>query len=214
MVIFVSEPIILKDVEFGKNPKLGSFCLIGQTVEGKELKTSIGRNANIRSHTVIYAGNVIGDNFQTGHHAFIQEENCIGNNVSVGTLSAILRICKIEDNVRIHTSAFIPEYTLIKKGAWIGPCVSITNTLHPTCKEAKKCMKKTFCTIGEEAIIGANSTLLAGITIGKKAIIGAGSVVTEDVAPNAVAVGNPAKVIKKRSDIECPLNLTNKPYAD
>ncbi|MCK5233192.1 MAG: transferase [Candidatus Aenigmarchaeota archaeon] len=213
--MFVSEkPLILNGVELGENSKIGSFCLIGQSVENEELKTIIGVNANIRSHTVIYAGNVIGDNFQTGHHAFIQEKNNIGNNVSIGTLSAILKFCKLDDNVRIHTSAFIPEYTVIKKGAWIGPCVSITNTLHPTCNEAKECMKKTFCIIEEEAIIGANSTLLAGITIGKRAIIGAGSVVTKDVPPNEVVVGNPAKAIKKRSDIECPLNLTDKPYDD
>ena len=55
--------------------------------------------------------------------------------------------------------------------------------------------------IGENAIIGANSTILPGVKIGKKAIVGAGSVVIKDVADNVVVAGNPARVIKTRTDL-------------
>ena len=72
-----------KNVSIGKNPTIGEYVDIGLYPEG--LKTVIGDAATIRSHTVIYAGNKIGNDFQTGHGILIRENNVIGNNVSIGS---------------------------------------------------------------------------------------------------------------------------------
>ena len=73
---------IHKNVILGKNCIIEEFCIIGVPPKGKkdgELKTVIGENAHVRSHTVIYAGNTIGKDFQTGHGTFVREENTIGD---------------------------------------------------------------------------------------------------------------------------------------
>ena len=80
---------------------------------------------------MIYAGNVIGRNFQTGNKVNIRESNRIGDNVSVGTLSVIEHHVEIGDSVRIHTQAFIPEYSVLEEGCWIGPNVVLTNAKYP-----------------------------------------------------------------------------------
>jgi len=170
----------------------------------------IGDNATIRSHTVIYAGNAIGDHFQTGHGALIRENNRIGNNVSVGSHTVIERENVIEDNVRIHTGCFIPEFVVIKKGAWLGPRTTILNVLHPPCPKFEECAKSVV--IEEHAKIGGNVTILPRVTIGRNALIGAGSVVTRDIPPDSVAVGNPARVTKTIKDLDCILGYYDTPY--
>src|SRR3989344_5680717 len=107
-----------KKVVLGKNSKIDEDVILGYPPRGKndgDLATSIGDNAVIRSQTIIYSGNIIGNNFQTGPGVKIREENKIGDGVSVGTLSVVEHHVVIEDNVRIHTQAFIPEYTILKK---------------------------------------------------------------------------------------------------
>jgi len=76
------------------------------------METILGSQALLRSHTVIYAGNIIGDSFQTGNKVNIRELNRIGDNVSVGTLSVIEHHVEIGNNVRIHSQAFIPEFSV------------------------------------------------------------------------------------------------------
>ena len=201
--------MIYKNVEIGKKAKIGSYVEIGVPIKQK-LKTKIGDNANIRSFTAIYAGNKIGNNFSTGHHVLIRELNKIGDNVSIGSFSDIEHHVIIENGVRIHSRAFIPEFSIIKKKAWIGPGVIFTNALHPLCPKVKKCLKGP--TIEENAKIGAGSVILPYVTIGKNSLIGAGSVVTKNIPPNSVAVGNPAKVVKKISEIKCPFGLIKNPY--
>jgi acetyltransferase-like isoleucine patch superfamily enzyme len=193
--------------------EIGDFCIIGLPPKGKaegELVTRIGKNAVIRSHTVIYAGNEIGDHFNTGHSALIREENHIGNNVSIGSHTVIEHHLDIHDSVRIHSQAFVPEYTVLERGCWIGPNVVFTNALHPLCKHVKECLKGA--TVKQGAKIGANSTILPDITIGENALIGAGSVVVKHVEPGTVAAGSPAKFIKKVSDLTCPYDLCERPY--
>ena len=205
---------IHKNVIIGKNAKIGEYVIIGEPPRGYkdgELTTTIGDNCVIRSHTVIYAGNKIGSNFQTGHVVNIRELNEIGNNVSIGTHSIIEHHIKIEDKVRIHSNVFIPEYSCLKEGCWIGPCVTLTNVLHPLCKKAKECVKGA--TIGENSKIGANVTILPDITIGKNCLVGAGSLVTKNLLDNnCVYAGVPAKRIKDIRDLTCPYNLIDKPY--
>ena len=205
---------LYKNVIIGENVEIGEYVILGKPPQGHkdgELTTTIGDNCVIRSHTVIYAGNKIGNNFQTGHGVNIREFNLIGDNVSIGTHSIIEHHIEIEDKVRIHSNVFIPEYSCLNKGCWIGPCVTMTNVLHPLCKKAKECVKGA--TIGENAKIGANVTILPDITIGKNCLVGAGSLVTKNLLDeNWVYAGNPAKKIKKIKDLTCPYDLIKRPY--
>jgi len=194
---------IHKNVIIGKNQFIDEFCVIGRPPKGKksgELKTLIGNNAVIRSHCVIYAGNNIGENFQSGHFAFIRENNEIGNNVSIGTHSIIEFNVRIEDDVRIHSNCFIPEYTILKKGCWIGPNCVFTNAQFPKAAKTKDFLKGVV--VKENAKIGANSVILPGIVIGENALVGAGSIVTKDVPANKVVVGSPAKELKNVKDLK------------
>ena len=116
--------IIHPNVDLGEDVEIGEYVIIGEPPKGVksgELPTRIGRGSVIRSHTVIYAGNAIGDNFQTGHHVLIRESNSIGHHVSIGTNSVLEHHVAIGDHVRIHSNAFIPEYSVIENHAWIGP---------------------------------------------------------------------------------------------
>lgn len=193
---------LLPNVSLGKGAVLGDYVIIGETPRGKapgELPTRIGAEAVIRSHTVIYAGNIIGDNFQTGHGVLIREENRIGNNVSIGSHSIIEHHVEVGNNVRIHSNAFIPEYSVLEPDCWIGPGVIFTNARYPRSANVKETLKGPR--IGNGAKIGAGAILLPGVVIGKNALVGAGAVVIADVPDETVVVGNPAHVVKRVSDI-------------
>lgn len=185
---------IYPNVKLGDNVLIEDFCIIGVPFKGYNHEiTTIGHNAIIRSQTVIYAGNKIGSNFHTGNKANIRELNEIDDNVSIGTLSVIEHHVIIGRGVRIHSQAFIPEYTVIDNECWIGPNVVITNSKYPNSPNAKTALKGVH--IKQKAIIGANATLLPGLIVGEYALVGAGSVVVKDVDPKTVVVGNPAQKI-------------------
>ena len=190
------------NVVLGAGWSIEDFCIIGTPPRGAkngELSTTIGDGAVIRSHTVIYAGNVIGKKFQTGNKVNIRESNTIGDNVSIGTLSVIEHHVEIADNVRIHTQVFIPEFSVLEEGCWIGPNVVFTNAKYPVSPGVKH--QLIGPTIRRGAKIGANTTLLPGVEIGAHALVGAGSVVVHDVPAGAVVVGNPARVIRHISEL-------------
>ncbi len=186
---------IYPNVKLGKDMTIEEYCIIGAPLaNGEQPETVIGDYAHIRSFTVIYAGNMIGAHFQTGNKANIREFNRIGDNVSIGTLSVVEHHVVIEDEVRIHTQAFIPEYSTLKRKAWIGPNVVLTNAKFPQSPNVKNELSGPV--VEESARIGANSTLLPGVTIGKHALVGAGSVVTKDVPEGVIVAGNPAQVMR------------------
>jgi acetyltransferase-like isoleucine patch superfamily enzyme len=211
--------IIYEPIKIGKNPIIEDFVILGKPSVGaktNKAKLVIGDLPIIRSGTIIYTGNTIGNNFQTGDNARIRENNRIGNNVSIGAGSIIEHECEIMDNVKIHSGCFIPEYTVIKANAWIGPGVIMTNVLHPPCPAFKKYAPisgKKCChgpVVEENAVVGAGAVILAGIVIGENSLVGAGSVVTGDVPHDHLVAGNPARVIKKIEEIECPLGFYKK----
>jgi acetyltransferase-like isoleucine patch superfamily enzyme len=190
------------NVQLGETTQIGDYAIVGEPPRGKqpgEVRTVIGSNAVIRSHSIIYAGNVIGDNFQTGHGVMIRENNQIGDNVSVGTHSIVEHHVTIGNGVRLHSNVFVPEYSVLEDGCWLGPNVVVTNAKYPRSPNVKESLKGVV--VQRNAKIGANTTLLPGVTIGENALVGAGSVVVDDVPPGAVAVGNPARVIKRVEDL-------------
>lgn len=194
---------VLPHVTLGADATIGDFCILGEPPRGKkpgELETRIGARAVIRSHTVIYAGNTIGDDFQTGHGALVREENRIGNNVSIGSHTIIEHHVKIGNNVRLHSNVFVPEFSVLEDDCWLGPSVVVTNARYPRSKNVKEQLRGA--TIKRGAKIGANATLLPGVVIGENALVGAGAVVTRDVPAGAVVAGNPARVVKRVEEIE------------
>jgi acetyltransferase-like isoleucine patch superfamily enzyme len=198
----MTNAIVYKGVELGEGSIVEDYCIVGTPPRGVregDLPTIIGAGAVIRSHAVIYAGNTIGRNFQTGNKVNIRESNRIGDNVSIGTLSVIEHHVEIADNVRIHTQVFIPEFSVLEEGCWIGPNVVFTNAKYPLSPGVKHQLVGPVVKRG--AIIGANATLLPGVVIGEHALVGAGAVVVEDVPPGAVVVGNPARVIRHISEL-------------
>ncbi|OIO91307.1 MAG: hypothetical protein AUK03_11445 [Anaerolineae bacterium CG2_30_64_16] len=194
---------IYPNVRLGEGAILGHYVIIGEPPRGAvagELPTAIGPGAVIRSHTVIYAGNRIGAQFQTGHGVLIREANEIGDDVSIGTHSIVEHHVVIGNRVRIHSNVFLPEYTILEEGAWVGPCVVFTNALYPLSPGAKENLRGPHLLPG--AKIGANATLLPGVVIGRDALVGAGAVVVHDVPDGKVVVGNPARVIKDVAEID------------
>ena len=187
----------LKGVVWEGDHEVGDFCLVGVVPRGHEegdLVTRFGAGALIRSHTVIYAGNVIGRNFQTGHGVSVREENEIGDDVSIGTHSIVEHHVKIASRVRIHSCVFVPEYSVLEEGCWLGPNVVLTNAKYPLSRDVKKSLKGPWIKAG--AKIGANSTILPGVTIGRGALVGAGSVVAKDVPDDTIVAGVPARRLR------------------
>jgi acetyltransferase-like isoleucine patch superfamily enzyme len=203
MSITIARNAVVYDrVSLGDASIVAEFALIGVVPHGylpSTLETCIGSAALIRSHTVIYAGNNIGDRFRTGHGVMIREFNRIDDDVSIGTHSIVEHHVQIGRGVRIHSNAFIPEYSILEERVWIGPNVVFTNALYPLSPNAKSDLKGPHVLSG--AKIGANATLLPGVVIGANALVGAGSVVVHDVADGKVVVGNPARVIRHISEI-------------
>ncbi|PKN67045.1 MAG: transferase [Deltaproteobacteria bacterium HGW-Deltaproteobacteria-15] len=188
---------VYHNVRLGADSVVEDFCIVGVPPRGSrdgELETNIGEGAHLRSHTIVYAGNRIGSHFQTGNKVNIRELNEIGDNVSIGTLSVIEHHVRIGNNVRIHSQVFVPEYSILEDGAWLGPNVVLTNAKYPLSPGAKENLKGP--TIGKGAKIGANTTILPGVVIGRNALVGAGSVVVKDVPENGVVAGNPARLLK------------------
>lgn len=133
---------------------------------------NVGPGTRIWAFAHILKGAKIGSRVNVGDHCFIENDVVIGNNVVIKNGVAVWDGVTIED------------------GAFIGPNVALTNELWPRSGYPKG-LARTLIRRG--ATIGANATIITGITLGECCTIGAGSVVTKDVPPYALMYGNPAR---------------------
>ena len=118
--------------------------------------TTIGRNAVLRSGTIIYCDVVIGDAFQTGHNVLIREKTTIGDRVAIGTAAVIEGDCTIGDDVRLQSLVYIPTGARIGDRVFIGPNAVLTNDRYPP--GPHESLRGPV--IGDDAVIGANATIL------------------------------------------------------
>src|SRR5262245_46370511 len=119
---------------------LGPFAIVGQPPRGQrpdELVTRIGSGAVIGSHTVIYAGNILGRRFRAGHGVLLREQNEIGDDVSIGSGSNVEHHVRLGHGVRLHSNVFVPEFSVLEDGCWLGPNVVLTNARYPASPNAK-----------------------------------------------------------------------------
>ncbi|MDZ7725181.1 MAG: DapH/DapD/GlmU-related protein [candidate division KSB1 bacterium] len=202
-----------ENVKIGQGTVIEVPSIIGKPPRGAlpgELPLIIGRECIIRPFTTLYAGSVIGDDVQTGQGASVREKNEIGNDVSIGTNAVLEFGNKIGNHVRIHSLCFL-EMVTIEDHVFVGPNVVFTDDPHPMkCPRYKDCLGGV--TVKRLARIGANSTILPGVTIGENTLIGAGSVVTKDVPDNMVVAGAPAKIVKHIDELKCYPGFFERPY--
>jgi len=182
--------MIADDAELGDGCVVGPFCVLGlDPVDGPPL--SVGARATIRSHSVLYRGSTVGEGFHAGHGVLVREHTSVGHHVSIGSHSVVEHHVEIGDGVRLHSRCFVPEYSVLEAGAWLGPGVVVTNARYPNRADTKDRLEGVR--VAENATIGAGAVLLPGVTVGAGAMVGAGAVVVHDVAPGVTVAGNPAR---------------------
>jgi len=148
----------------------------------------IGNGTRVWHFVHVCGGAVIGENVSLGQNVFV------GNRVIIGNY------CKIQNNVSVYDNVFLEE------GVFCGPSMVFTNVYNPrSLIERKDQYQNTL--IKKGATLGANCTIVCGITIGKFAFIGAGAVVNKDVSDYALMVGVPAMQIGWMSEFGEPLEL-------
>jgi UDP-2-acetamido-3-amino-2,3-dideoxy-glucuronate N-acetyltransferase len=136
--------------------------------------SSIGKGSKVWHFTHIMPKSIIGENCNIGQNVVISPDVVLGNNV------------KVQNNVSIYTGVICED------DVFLGPSMVFTNVINPRSAVIRKSeYKKTLVKKG--ASIGANSTIVCGITLGEFCFIGAGAVVTKDVRPYELVLGNPAR---------------------
>ncbi len=146
------------------------------------------------STSTIDDGAVIGQNSKIWHYSHVMPTAIIGDGCIIGQNVFVGSNVKIGDRVKIQNNVSLYEGVLCSDDVFIGPSVVFTNVINPRSYiERKEEFKKTIIEIG--ASIGANSTIVCGNRIGQYAMIGAAAVVTKEVHPYTLVVGNPAKAI-------------------
>ncbi len=135
----------------------------------------IGENTRIWQFCVIFQNAQIGANCNICANVFIEDDVILGDNVTIKNGVQLWNGVVIEDEV------------------FVGPNVTFSNDKYPRSKQPYKQLNTL---IKRGASIGANATILPGVTIGEFAMIGAGAIVTKDVPDKALVLGNPAKFSK------------------
>lgn len=137
----------------------------------------------------------IGDGTMIWQFCVILKKAKIGKNCNINCQVLIENDVIIGNNVTIKPGVQVWDGITLEDNVFVGPNVTFTNDLFPKSKNTNFELKKTLVKKG--ASMGANATILAGITIGENALVGAGSVVTKDIPDNEIWVGNPARFLKK-----------------
>lgn len=155
---------------------------------------SIGKGTKIWHFSHIMSGAVLGKNCNVGQNVLV------GNNVLIG------------NNVRIQNNVSVYEGVVCEDDVFLGPSVVLTNVINPRSAISRKDQLKPTI-IRKGATIGANATIVCGNEIGAYAFVGAGAVVTKNILPYALVIGNPARQVGWMSEFGHQLEFNDNKFA-
>lgn len=156
--------------------------------------------------TVIDDGSVIGNGTKIWHFCHIMSDSEIGSDCNIGQNVVISQKVKLGNNVKVQNNVSIYTGVTCEDDVFLGPSMVFTNVNNPRSAIIRR-DQYLRTNVGKGATIGANATIVCGNNIGEYAFIGAGAVVTKDIAPYALVVGNPSKQIGWMSEYGHRLNF-------
>ena len=189
---------VLENAVVGKQPTLSPRS----TAKREPLEpTTIGAGTIVSTGAIVFAGSKVGERVILGDQSCVRERVEIGDDVVLGRGSYVENDTTIGAMTKIQAEAYITAYSTLEEHVFIAPCVVTTNDNWMGRTEKRFGLVKGP-TIRRGARVGGGAILCPGVEIGAEAFVGAGAVVTKDVPPRALVVGNPARVLREVPDEE------------
>ena len=189
---------VLEGAVVGKQPVLSPRS----TAKREPLPPAeLGPGTIVSTGAIVFAGTTLGARVIVGDQACVRERCAIGDDVVIGRGSLVENDTTIGALTKIQADAYITAYSTLEEHVFIAPCVVTTNDNFMGRTERRHELVKGP-TIRRGARIGGGAILCPGIEVGEEAFVGAGAVVTKDVPPRAVVVGNPARVLREVAEDE------------
>jgi acetyltransferase-like isoleucine patch superfamily enzyme len=186
---------VLENAVVGKQPSLSPRS----TAKREPLPPAeIGEGTIVSTGAIVFAGTRIGMRVIVGDQACVRERVDIGDDVVVGRGVLVENDTSIGALTKIQAEAYITAYSTLEENVFIAPCVVTTNDNFMGRTERRHELIKGP-TIRRGARVGGGAILCPGIVVGEEAFVGAGAVVTKDVEPRMLVVGNPARVLRSVS---------------
>jgi acetyltransferase-like isoleucine patch superfamily enzyme len=186
---------VLENAVVGKQPSLSPRS----TAKREPLPpTVIGDGTVVSTGAIVFAGSRIGARVIVGDQACVRERVDIGDDVVVGRGVLVENDTTIGALTKIQAEAYITAYSTLEDNVFIAPCVVTTNDNFMGRTERRHELIKGP-TIRRGARVGGGAILCPGVEIGEEAFVGAGAVVTKNVDPRMLVVGNPARVLRSVS---------------
>ena len=189
---------VLENAVVGKQPSLSPRSTAKREPHPP---AEIGEGTIVSTGAIVFAGTTIGARVIVGDQACIRERCTIGDDVVIGRGSLVENDTTVGALTKIQADAYITAYSTLEEHVFIAPRVVTTNDNFMGRTERRHGLVKGP-TIRRGARIGGGAILCPGIEVGEEAFVGAGAVVTKDVPPRVVVVGNPARVLRDVADDE------------
>jgi acetyltransferase-like isoleucine patch superfamily enzyme len=183
---------ILENAVVGKQPILSPRSSAKQ--EPLE-PTVIGEGTIVSTGAIVFAGSRIGARVILGDQSCVRERVTIGDDVVLGRGSLVENDTTVGAMTRIQADAYITAHSTLEEHVFVAPCVVTTNDNFMGRTERRHELMRGP-TIRRGARIGGGAVLCPGVEIGEEAFVGAGAVVTKDVPPRVIVVGNPARELR------------------
>src|SRR3954468_22704469 len=189
---------VLEGAVVGKQPTLSPRS----TAKREPLPpTEIGDGTIVSTGAIVFAGTRVGARVILGDQSCVRERVTIGDDVVIGRGSLVENDTTVGALTKIQAEAYITAYSTLEESVFIAPCVVTTNDDFMGRTERRHELIKGP-TIRRGARVGGGAILCPAVEIGEEAFVGAGAVVTKDVPPRKLVVGNPARVLRDVPDEE------------